>query len=431
MQSKSGKAFHIEIESDSDQEEVSEEKVEIKIPSKPILNKRINYDYEDLNDEVSFVTIKNKRSKKMFNKSKKDSKDKKLLNGDLKKIKTQDLEKEIKNNSCEKKSEVRTEIKKVIEPRIDMSNCCVTICFPNSILSTGQTKELQADMLGKLARKLSIYEVTRIIILKDHSYKPRSTLFDPSEFILKILQYLETPQYLRKKLFPICNELRLAGLLAPLECPHHLRAHELSRYREGVVLNRPTKANKGSFVDIGLMKDCQIDRKLETNMRVTVRLEGPLVPEETFSRGRRRMKNHQGTVVGLQEASDKLGVYWGYDVCVCDSVVEAFDCLEEGTFKVLIDDLGLNYSSQKRQEIMNLFQSSGPKLQNQRKKEIFLMFGDKGIEHLVQHEISTKLPAANILEKFDVHIGNKMERMGIKKFHLEEQIDFFLHQFMY
>lgn len=64
-------------------------------------------------------------------------------------------------------------------------------------------------------------------------------------------QYAETPQYLRKKLFPMHPTLRLAGLLNPLDAPHHMRVDDDCSYREGVVTDRPIKKGAGSFVDIG------------------------------------------------------------------------------------------------------------------------------------------------------------------------------------
>lgn len=69
-----------------------------------------------------------------------------------------------------------------------------------------------------------------------------------------IVQYAETPQYLRKQLFPMHPSLRLAGLLNPLDAPHHMRADDLCPFREGVVLDRTIKKGAGSFVDIGKRK---------------------------------------------------------------------------------------------------------------------------------------------------------------------------------
>ena len=48
----------------------------------------------------------------------------------------------------------------------------------------------------------------------------------------------------------------LAGLMNPIESSHHLKTEEYCEYREGVVLNRPSKEGAGSWVDIGLFKVC-------------------------------------------------------------------------------------------------------------------------------------------------------------------------------
>jgi predicted SPOUT superfamily RNA methylase MTH1 len=77
-----------------------------------------------------------------------------------------------------------------------------------------------------------------------------------TEFFVKNLEYLETPQYLRKTLFPKHSALRFASLMNPLDTPHHMRATEWTQYREGVVINRPVKDAKGSWVNIGVYKDC-------------------------------------------------------------------------------------------------------------------------------------------------------------------------------
>lgn len=51
------------------------------------------------------------------------------------------------------------------------------------------------------------------------------------EQLATILQYLECPQYLRKHLFPIHNYLRYAGVLNPLDAPHHLRKDNQFQFR--------------------------------------------------------------------------------------------------------------------------------------------------------------------------------------------------------
>ena len=128
------------------------------------------------------------------------------------------------------------------------------ICLPDSILLKVQTQELQNCLIGQLARIFCLYKINEIIIIHDHSYNKTILGVTPALLIQKVLQYLETPQYLRKRLFPISPELKFVGLIAPLECHHHLRVDEPAEFREGVVLKRPIKDKNGSWVDIGLYR---------------------------------------------------------------------------------------------------------------------------------------------------------------------------------
>jgi predicted SPOUT superfamily RNA methylase MTH1 len=429
MKPKQSNKFNIQIELDSDGQEEQTEKPKTetkKVPKKkPVKNKRVQFDYDQMDDEVQFVSIKNKRSKGIFISNKKPIKTRKIKKKVIRKVikkkvqpSSEPTPNENQNEAILLPSEEQPKEPKPQEMKIsNLQNKNIIICIPNSILSTGQTSELQADLLGKLARKLSLYKVSRIIILKDHSYNPRSTMFRPSQFILKILQYLETPQYLRKRLFPICNELRLAGLLAPLECPHHLKAGDISEYREGVVLKRPTKKNKGSFADIGLLKDCQLDRKLPPFTRVTVKLD---------DQGRLEYgaKNFNGKVVSIKEAVKGMGTFWGYEVEVQETVADVMDVLPANCFKVLIDDRDSPYSQEVRGKVIQDFNQSGF-------DNLFFMFGHKGLKHLTEHEMNTRVPANVIEAKFDATFGNWFNNMGILKLHLEEQVDFFLHQFLF
>lgn len=48
----------------------------------------------------------------------------------------------------------------------------------------------------------------------------------------------------------------ISGLLNPLDSPHHMRIDEEAKFREGVVVDRPCKMGKGSFVNCGMRKVC-------------------------------------------------------------------------------------------------------------------------------------------------------------------------------
>ena len=86
---------------------------------------------------------------------------------------------------------------------------------------------------------------------KDEHEQPRQPRSSPEEFMARLLQYCECPQYLRRHFFPMHPDLQFAGLLAPVDAPHHVRAEDHCRYREGVVLEKQSK-DGGSLVNCGI-----------------------------------------------------------------------------------------------------------------------------------------------------------------------------------
>lgn len=136
----------------------------------------------------------------------------------------------------------------------------ISIAVPGSILDNAQSHELRTYVAGQIARAACIYKVDEVIVYDD---KGEITEDEKKKFrkdevfgearigclqLARILQYLECPQYLRKYFFPLHKDLQYAGLLNPLDAPHHLRQQDISLYREGAVTNKPVKAGQGSLV---------------------------------------------------------------------------------------------------------------------------------------------------------------------------------------
>lgn len=161
----------------------------------------------------------------------------------------------------------------------------VTIALPGSIIENAQTKELKTYLAGQIARAAVIYQVDEIVVYDDHLGQKSSEsgpqasetiqrdAYDCHVFLMRILQYLETPQYLRKQLFPKHTDLSCAGLLNPLDIPHHVRSTEQSVYREGVVSDRMLGEKEGSYVYVGLQKEVRVDKRIHPGIRVTVKLD--------------------------------------------------------------------------------------------------------------------------------------------------------------
>ncbi|CAG8545553.1 13020_t:CDS:2, partial [Acaulospora colombiana] len=65
---------------------------------------------------------------------------------------------------------------------------------------------------------------------------------------------IENAQSIELKTYLAGQDLKYAGLLNPLDCPHHVRQDEKSQFREGVVTDKKPKNGEGSLVNAGLTK---------------------------------------------------------------------------------------------------------------------------------------------------------------------------------
>ncbi|KAF0689129.1 Aste57867_19401 [Aphanomyces stellatus] len=205
----------------------------------------------------------------------------------------------------------------------------VSIAIPGSIIDNAQTRELKTYLAGQIARACAIFQVDEVVVFDDQlgkkaneqdATKKYNNPHDCHVFLGRILQYLETPQYLRKALFPVHNDLKYAGLLNPLDCPHHMRGDVWSEYREGVVVDQPLKEKQGSHVNVGLQKFAVIDKHLQPGVRVTVKLD------ETS----KEKKKLAGVVVSPAEPREQKGTYWGYTMRFATSISKVW---EESPYK--------------------------------------------------------------------------------------------------
>ena len=149
------------------------------------------------------------------------------------------------------------------------------IAIPSSALINEMDEKIKAYKVWQIARAAAIFRVEKIYIYRD----PRK---DESDYIKEILEYLETPQYLRKHLIPLKRSLKYAGLLPPLAIPSHRPKHlKIGELREGVV--RKVGPDGTCWVDIGMKALAALKAEKPVGARVTVRVcsKKPLVVEES------------------------------------------------------------------------------------------------------------------------------------------------------
>ena len=162
----------------------------------------------------------------------------------------------------------------------------LSIFIPSSI--TAETKDLRIKTykVGSIGRSAAIFKADKIVIYNDNS--------DGKEvkFISDVLTYMNTPQYLRKKVFPITRELKNVGILPPLRTPHHpTEEPKEGDYRQGFTVKR---TKKGTIVDIGADRPALCREKLSIN--------------KIFS-----FKIVKLTKKEIVIEPDKPDVYWGYE----------------------------------------------------------------------------------------------------------------------
>ncbi|CBQ69820.1 conserved hypothetical protein [Sporisorium reilianum SRZ2] len=334
----------------------------------------------------------------------------------------------------------------------------LSVAIPGSIVLNAQSPELQSRLAAHIARACAIFNVDEIVVFDEgevrtgegdlyqhrHNQQNRGTKrrfladgeqeqqqegegegkgFDPHTYLARVLQYLETPQYLRKALFPMHRDLRLAGLMPPLDCPHHLRFEDHSAYREGVTVDAPhwaTRARDSVYVNVGLRDPIEASlpagAHVDAGTRVTVKM-----PLNSYDRGQ---------VVSPREPVEHRGWYWGYSVRLAPSLSsvlttnpfasEPYD-LVIGTSErgVPLTDLALATASATPVAL-----ASGETVQplQPRFAHALLVFGGlSGLEVAVEQDEGIRLDRHTAKELFDAWV-NVVENQGSRTVRTEEAI---------
>jgi len=145
-----------------------------------------------------------------------------------------------------------------------------SIAIPASLVSDIPHLREKTATVGLVGRAAAIFRADSIVVYKDADAEEGE-----ASFIKLILNYMDTPQYLRKRLFPLKPELRYTGVLHPLRTPHHPLRNKvedlrIGEFREGVVL--AVEEDKAK-VDIGVTEPLLAEgRSPSPGSRVTVKV---------------------------------------------------------------------------------------------------------------------------------------------------------------
>ena len=172
----------------------------------------------------------------------------------------------------------------------------ISVALPATLVSDTPHLREKTAKLGLIARACTIFGVSEIILYIDDLRRGAEADLN---LCADILSYLDTPQYLRKKLYGLSASFRFAGILPPLQAPHHnvprsIGASKIGDLRVGIVSSR----RSGSVeVDAGLERPIMCHADVPIGAQVTMRLTGI---------GK--------SLTGETVEESKIHIYWGFRV---------------------------------------------------------------------------------------------------------------------
>ncbi len=239
----------------------------------------------------------------------------------------------------------------------------LSIAIPASFSDMHSNLAQKTEQIGRIARAAAINRVGEILVFPDFSSRNQAP---QRRLITRILEYLDTPQYLRRHLFGKLPELRRVGLLPPLRTPHHpteRRAQKLGdgEIREGYAYHKDGKL----VVDVGVEHPLPFlnPAQSHTPCRVTVEIK--------------RMIN--GVLTAQPAAPPTPKVYWGY------KVLDIQQSLSEFLKKNRVYDLVVA-TSRRAPPITEIWEKLHSRWK--RAKRVLVLFGshNQGLREILQRE---------------------------------------------
>lgn len=169
----------------------------------------------------------------------------------------------------------------------------ISVAIPDSCLKDEATKLDKSRKVSLIARSCAIFRVNTIFV-----YEESGGNYSDRFLLSTVLKYLETPQYLRRTLFPKIDELKYAGILHPLQIPHHALSSNPKNLKVGDIREGAIVYYKGKkFIDIGVHKMIPYFGKEHEKKRITVQI-----------------KTVEPDITAKEISEFHIKDYWGYKV---------------------------------------------------------------------------------------------------------------------
>ena len=173
------------------------------------------------------------------------------------------------------------------------------IAIPDSCLIESQTILDKSYKISQISRSCSIFCVNKIIIYHDRSVKAEKI---DKKILKTILEYLDTPPYLRKKIYPKMWILKHAGVLPPIKSQHHKALIDSKDIKDiEIRFGFVVKQNDSLYVDVGLQK--------------LIRYNGTQLGKKVLVK-----ISNKGELLAQDISKEEIDGYWGYEVQLADSL---------------------------------------------------------------------------------------------------------------
>ena len=264
----------------------------------------------------------------------------------------------------------------------------ISVAIPDTSLLDEKGLREKTLKIGKFARTFSIFGVNKIVIYKD----PTESRDKSDMFLLRlILEFLNTPQYLRKSLYPMDSDLSYVGLLPPIRAPQHKnkvrpKDVKIGEIRVGVIHDRNSVINKKDRNRFTNAPKPAIDFKKENyDLYIDVGLDYLIPFLGDGINGEKVVVKFVNSYPELKvirtSGRDLEKLYFGYTLVQVNSLEEYIKKLEE-TFVIFTSRNGRSF-----QTVESQFKESINKFEN-----LLIVFGspNRGIKEIFINYYNTK-----------------------------------------
>ncbi|MHA2154456.1 MAG: putative RNA uridine N3 methyltransferase [Candidatus Hodarchaeales archaeon] len=259
-----------------------------------------------------------------------------------------------------------------------------SIAIPDSAVSDNSDIRSKTEKLFQLSRIAAIFQVQNIVVYHNPLLKPARANRE-RRIITRILKYVECPQYLRKRLFPLSRDTAAVGILSPLAIPHHAKTRDLKRneIREAAIFLNQNRV----VADVGGIELLEVEGWKKSLKEKTIRVTVQLIKTD----GKFKAK------VLSNPPSEE---YWGYSVSAYQQTLSKV-LANRSEYKIATSRTCEQFSSLKQKIDLN--------------KDLIIAFGGpySGIPKLLKAE------GKKTSDVFDTCV-NVMQKYGTRSLRLEE-----------